>query len=209
MANLPRPTESTPTERAQNDAWPEAQLRRLGLTFADQPVAMFRYVVDDQWLSVLQARQKQVAPSPLSRAIGALMIVAVVQVLGFGALLYSRVIPFLDPLLIGAVVVNLLVLALYGGLRLYLRQIYRSSKSYKATETFALHREGIVGHDRHSCSARRWEAYSSAARFPDGFLLSMKTSSEWLPLTGLTAGSAEEVAAVLRAGIADYKEVRA
>ena len=75
--------------------------------------------------------------------------------------------------------------------------------------TIQVSEEGFVGTNPHLQSQASWTIYSKCRRHPDGFLLlGQPLTFQWWPDAALRYGTVADVAAVLRARIANYSEIR-
>jgi hypothetical protein len=201
-------TQPNPYQPPQSQLWPARQLNNLGLMFGDEPIATFQYLLDDDWFGTLNTRRQRAAmpvnaPRTQGRAVLSVIVVSVVTLV-----LWLTGWNVFDPFFMATVLFVLALFALHRWFALHARHLLRQSKSYNTLATSIIFREGIVSQERVSCSAATWEAFSLAARFPDGFLLNTTAASYWFPMTGLTAGRIEDIAAVLQASIPDYKEIQ-
>lgn len=204
MASQPEARQSPP-----NVLSPGAQWQHWSTLFSAAPLATFVYRVDDQRFQTALLRYAQIAGE------NKLYWRVVVGLLIAGAILMAACFGLLpDPFLNAAPVLFLLTIYFIFVVTLPLirrkaaLQNLKKSKAYNAVGTSSLHREGFFYQFPPIFVAIRWELFSRAARFTDGILLVGEGRTVWLPVADLTSGRIDDVEAILREKIADYKEMR-
>ncbi len=206
MTNQPNPYEP-PQSSLQPAGRPPPLLR----TFDDAPIAVFQYLFGDQWIQSAQRRLMQSAAE-----VKWFWRLLTVLLLGSAVVTVVAVFELLPPMANRAIVVVVAALAVLLILRANLSnsgnqsalQQFRQAKSYNCMASSFVHRDGLVNQNSYLCAAMRWEMFSSGVHFPDGFLLMAEGQIFWLPIADLTPGRIDDVEAILREKIADYKEMR-
>ncbi len=172
------------------------------------PVASFQYVLGDQWF---QAVQRRTARATGEGKLFWRLIAGVVSI-GVVAIVLARPPDLGLVLFMGAVIgggIAFIPIAVSTNAKEVALKKFRRWKTYGATVNAILYRDRFVCQTPLTNAALRWETFSWAARFPDGYLLIAEGQTYWLYIVDMTSGRVDDVDAVLRANIADYKEIRA
>lgn len=210
MVNQPNPYAAP-----QSELWLAGKSHPGSLNLGDEPIAVFRSVLNKHWYLQGYARWARAYSSPVSALLSLLAFAGVVALLAFCAGRNQK-----EGALVGVLVsitLGTIVTAPFfmGWLlnRWHVQsaflKLFSASKEFNTVCHFTLYREGLASSCPAIISARKWSGFCSGRRFQDGFLLMFDGRQfYWLPWTDLVSGKPDDVEAILRAGIDDYKGMR-
>lgn len=192
--------------------WRVGALHPSDMTFGEAPNASFRIVLDTTWIECAYERW-QVSRRPVSAWVAALIAATLIALILYFLVLIDQ--PAMNRALVslvagtcGAVCTAIAVLWIRRFVAQATAQNFRQSKDFETVHSVMFYRDEFVTLGPTGASARRWNSISSSRRFKDGILiLPDPYHFHWLPWADLAAGAVDEVDAILKANVADYKEL--
>lgn len=198
-----------------SDLWPAGTSHPECMNFSDPPIATFRSHLDAPWFERAYQRWASTNRRDLSPWLSALLLglaMSAILLLFVTDSVEARLTRFLVCILAGALISPL---GYWGALhsRRHAKSLavkaFCASRDFEVACNLAIHREGLVTAVPIAVTVRRWSGFIAARRYSDGLLILLSPHLfHWLPWSDLASGAADDVDAILRANIADYKEVR-